>query len=265
MTTQPCYQRTSLIAAAVLVAASASLAGCGIHLMAQEEARDRWTKTYTIEPGATFEISNTNGRIEIAPADGNTLEVVAERIVKASTEERAKAVLAGFEIRETVEPGRVRLESRMTGLHLGVSRIVNYTVKLPSWTNVTIDTTNGDVRVAGLEGELRIQATNGRIEATGLGNGASVDTTNGAISLDFAKVGDQGIDCETTNGAITVALPRDANADVSARVTNGAISTGDLDLSLSEESRRRVEGRLGAGGARVRLETTNGAIRVRGR
>jgi len=255
--------RPRLGPAAVLSAVVGLSAGCHIDLSAQAEARNQWTKTYTVERGATFELVNTNGRIEIAATDGDAIEVVAERIVKAATEERAREVLGGIEIRETASAGRVRLESRAAGMNIGVNRVVNYTVKLPRWTNVRIDTTNGDVRVDDLAGELRIEATNGRVEGNGLENGAVVDATNGAVSLSFAKLGAQGIECETTNGAITVALPADANADVSARVTNGRISTDDLDLDFTEESRRRIDGRLGSGGTRVRLETLNGQIRVR--
>ncbi len=258
-------QRSSALVA-VLVSAALSSAACGINLMAQEEARDQWTKSYTIEQGATVEILNTNGKIVVTAGEGDTVEVAAERIVKASTEEKAKELLAEFEIRESASADEVRIDSKFTGnMGFGVNRSVNYTVTVPRWAHVRLEATNGDIRVEGLAGELRIEATNGRIEATGLENGATVDTTNGAISLEFAKLGDQGIDCETINGAITVTLPRDAGADVSARVANGAISTGDLKLSLSEESRRRVEGRLGSGGVRVRLETVNGAINLRGR
>jgi hypothetical protein len=254
-------------AAAALAACALTAGGCGISLSAQEEARNQWTRRYAVAPGATFEIQNTNGRIQIDATDGEAIEVTAERIVKAGTRERAAAVLESYEIRETASADRVLLDSRRQSLHLGFGAefAVNYTVKLPRATSVRLETANGDVHVSRLAGELHVRAINGRIEATGLENGADVDTTNGAVTLDFAKLGDQGVRCEATNGAITVALPRDANADVSARVTNGAISTGDLVLSRTEESRRRVEGRVGAGGARVRLETLNGAIRLRGR
>jgi hypothetical protein len=64
---------------------------------------------------------------------------------------------------------------------------------------------------------------------------------------------------------VTVSIPRDANADVSARVTNGNITHSNLDLQVSESSRRRLDGRLGAGGPAVRVETTNGAVRIIGR
>ncbi len=260
-----CKSPRSTVLLAAFTAALLSSTACGINLMAQEEARNQWTKSYELAPGATVEILNTNGTITVTAGEGDTMDVVAERIVKASTEERARELLEEFEIRETASESRVRLDSKATGMSLGVNRLVNYTVTLPAWANVRLETTNGDIRVENIAGELRIDATNGRIEGTGLGNGASVAATNGAISLEFAALGDQGVSCETVNGQITVALPRDAGADISARVTNGSISTGDLGLDTSEESRRRVEGRLGPGGARVRLETVNGAIRLRAR
>ena len=263
MTTRFNSRRSSVLAAAVAAWALSS-AACG-HLMAQEEARDEWTRSYTIERGATVEIVNTNGKIAITPGEDDTVAVVAERIVRASTEARARQLLEEFEIRETASSTRVRIDSTRTGLGLGVTRMVNYTVTLPRWANVTLETTNGDIRIDGLAGELRVAATNGRIDASGLENGATVDTTNGAITLDFAALGAQGVDCETVNGAITVMLPRDADADVSARVVNGGISTSDLNLSVTEESRRRLDGQMGSGGSRVRLETVNGAIRLRGR
>jgi DUF4097 and DUF4098 domain-containing protein YvlB len=257
-------RRTSVLAAAFATMTLSSVA-CGTHLMAQEEARDQWTRSYTVGRGATVELLNTNGTISVAAAEGDTVSVAAERIVKASTEARARERLADFEIRESASATHVRIDSRHTGLSLGVSRVVNYTVTVPRWANVTLETTNGAVTVSGLAGELRIDATNGRIEASGLENGARVDATNGAIMLDFASLGAQGVDCETVNGAITITLPRDADADVSARVTNGGISADDLKLDITEESRRRLDGRLGGGGSRVRLETVNGAIRLRGR
>jgi hypothetical protein len=66
-------------------------------------------------------------------------------------------------------------------------------------------------------------------------------------------------------GRISLAVPKTANAELSARVSNGAISSEGLDLRVSEQSRRRLDGRLGTGGPMIRLETTNGAIRVTGR
>jgi len=48
-------------------------------------------------------------------------------------------------------------------------------------------------------------------------------------------------------------------------VTNGGIDTGPLPVEKVEASRRRLEGRLNGGGPTIRLETTNGGIRLSAR
>lgn len=241
-------------------------AGCGL-LVAHEEARDQWTREYSLASGGAFELRNTNGRVRIEATDGDAVHVTADRIVKAATKAAAERELAAFEIRETTSADRVALDSSQRGITVGVSREVHYVVRLPRTANVRLVSTNGQIEIRGVAGEVRIETTNGAIQARDLGNGATIETTNGAIFLAFAKLGDQGIQCETTNGTITLEIPSDANADLRARVTNGAITTSDLGdrLSVTEESRRRFDARLGEGGPAIRLETMNGAIRVRGR
>jgi len=36
-------------------------------------------------------------------------------------------------------------------------------------------------------------------------------------------------------------------------------------MEMTEQSRRRVEGKINGGGAAIELKTTNGGIRIRGR
>ena len=61
-------------------------------------------------------------------------------------------------------------------------------------------------------------------------------------------------------------MPRDAKATISASITNGGISAGDLPIETSgENTRRRLEGRLNGGGARIQIEGTNGGITLSGR
>ena len=256
--------RASLL---VLVAALAAASACGLNISSGVEARDVWKRTYTLSPGASFEIRNTNGRIHITPADGNTVELQADRIVKASTDESAKAALAKFEIGETVTPKSVVIDatSHPMGLTIGLSRRVDFDVRVPRWADVKLDATNGDIEVTGLQGTLRAESTNGRIVGSSLEGGATVSTTNGVVNLDFSKLGDEGVSCETTNGTISVTVPRDAKARISARVMNGAINTSDLQLAVSEQSRRRLDASIGGGGPSIRLETTNGAISIKGK
>ncbi|MFI5177372.1 MAG: DUF4097 family beta strand repeat-containing protein [Vicinamibacterales bacterium] len=240
---------------------------CGLQFAPGAEAKDQWTKSYTLKEGGSFEIRNTNGRIEVRTRDGNTVDVVADRVVRAATDEGAKDALRRLEIAETVTPDRVALDAtgHGMGLQINISKHVDFVVHLPRWAAVKLVSTNGDIDVADLDGSFNVETTNGRIRGTGLGNATTVSSTNGAITLEFARLAEAGISCETTNGAIQVTIPRDSRARLSARVTNGTITTSDLELSASEQSRRRLEASIGGGGPVIRLETTNGLIQLKGK
>lgn len=258
-------RRPGLLAAAWLGLCLAGASACGFDFLPQAEARDEWKRTYKIARGGTFEIRNTNGKIRLQPSEGDTIEVVATRIVKAPSEEQAKKTLAELQIEEKVLDDAIVVDSTSRGLSINRSRHVDYAVRLPKWVNVTLKATNGEINAEGLAGMFRAETTNGAINAVGLEQGADVETTNGVVHLDFAKLGDSGLRCSTTNGEVTVTLPRDTKARIVAEVTNGGITTSGLDVTTTQQSRRRLEGTIGGGGPAVRVETTNGAIRIRGR
>jgi len=138
-------------------------------------------------------------------------------------------------------------------------------VRVPRGVAVTLTSSNGDIAVTGLTGAFSASASNGRIVGTELHGSAKASTTNGVIHLTMAAIGADGVSAETTNGQVIVTLPRSANANLTARVTNGAISHENLDVQIVESSRRRLDGRIGTGGPTVRVETTNGEVRLIGR
>jgi DUF4097 and DUF4098 domain-containing protein YvlB len=248
-----------------LVLALVSGTACGA-VSARAEAHDEWRRSYPVSAGASFEIRNTNGRIRVEAGGKDTIEVVATRRVKAPSEAQAKATLAEYEIEETKSGSHIKLESRNERFSFMVNRSksVDYAVRVPSWVNITLDSTNGEIEVVGVGGMLRAESTNGDIRATSLEGGANVETTNGNVHLEFTRLAEGGLKSSTTNGDITVSLPRDVKASLSARVTNGTINATDLSLTTTEQSRRRLEASIGGGGPQVRLSTTNGEIRVRG-
>ena len=242
-------------------------AGCGLQLSLNAEAHDQWKKSYKLAQGGSFEVHNTNGRMEIRTGDTDAVEVVADRTVRAGSDEAAKDALSRMEIGETVSPDHILLDTTAKGMNVqvNISKKVDFVVTLPRWAVVNLVSTNGDIEVTDLTGALTIDTTNGRVRATGLGTAAKVESTNGAITLEFDKVADPGITCETTNGAIQVTIPANSKATISARVSNGTIVTKGLDLSATEQSRRRLDASLGGGGPSIRLSTTNGLVELRGR
>jgi len=264
MSHRPVCSPRRALSVSVLIASLAPLGACNLQLSTDVEAKDQWIRTYTLAPAGTLVIKNGNGRIDVTGGDGDAVTITAERIVKAGTEEAAKEQLTLLEMKEEVTPDRVSVDSSVSGLTINVSRRVNYTITMPKGASLSLSSTNGDIQVRNIAGLFSADATNGRVTATGLQQGAKVSTSNGVIELAFDRVGGDGISAETTNGMITLSVPKSADADLSARVTNGAIEHENLDLQISEQSRRRLDGRLGAGGPAIRLETTNGAITIKG-
>ena len=93
---------TRMIAAAArltaVVAAAAALSACDVvvnSLESKGQAKDQWTKTYTIAATGDVEIVNANGRIEVTGVEGTQVEIVAERTARAMTDEDAQKVLGG--------------------------------------------------------------------------------------------------------------------------------------------------------------------------
>jgi len=254
--------------AGLIVAMAVTGSACHVNFGTGIEARETWTRSYPVTVGASLDVRETNGRVHIEATDGDKVEVVATRISKAPTEEAAKADLKESSINETVSPTRVELESTGRAIELlamGRSRTVHYEIKVPRSMSVTVKTTNGEVNVKGITGFLKIEAVNGQIDGAGLGAGAEVSSVNGRIRLEFAKLADAGVRCKTTNGQIVITVPASTNATIAARVVNGVIRTENLDVEAQDDSRRRLDATIGAGGPEIRLETTNGEIRVVGK
>jgi DUF4097 and DUF4098 domain-containing protein YvlB len=223
------------------------------------KAQDEWTRTYAISAGGRLAIENINGTIDASPAEGGQVEVRAERLVKARTDEAARELLKQLEIAEEVSGDSVRLETKAPRVR-GTSHQVRYIVKVPKGIAVNFEMTNGRVRLENLEGEIVASTTNGGVTGTGLRGAVNASSTNGGVQIEMAEV-TGAIDLETTNGGIRLQLPRDAKANLEARCVNGGISLSGFELQ-GETTRRRVSGAINGGGPRVSVETTNGGVRI---
>jgi hypothetical protein len=63
-------------------------------------------------------------------------------------------------------------------------------------------------------------------------------------------------------------MPSESKATITARAVNGGVRVNDLDIkrddedSRESERRRRLNGTLNGGGAKVNISTTNGGVRL---
>jgi hypothetical protein len=284
------YERARKHAQVGLVALVALLlVGCdiavngdgGFHFdIAAGKAQDEWTRTYQVPSGGRIEIINVNGRITAEASDGSAVEVRAERTAKAATDEGAKDLLRRIEMREEVGEARVRVEVRAPRTNGPSGHEIKWTVKVPRGVAVDLRTVNGAVKLAGLQGDIRARTTNGGITGTAIvANVVDAAVTNGGVEIELARPATSGsLDLEAVNGGVTLLLPPDSKADIAARCTNGGISVDNLDVRVVDEDgnvnesgekiegrkrfRRRLNGQLNGGGAKLTLETVNGGVRI---
>jgi hypothetical protein len=250
-----------------MLVALAVLSACGLHFGTGIEAKDTWARSYPVTAGAVLELHETAGTISVEATDGDTIQVDATRIATAPTEDAAKEALKTFTIKETAAPDRVELDSTMSDAAAGPNRSwrVDYRIKVPRSASVTVRTTNSEVTAQGLGGMFRVEAVNAEIRGTALSGGADVTTVNGEISLEFAKIGDASVRCKATNAQIVLSLPGSSKASIAAHVTNGAVETQNLTVQASEQSLTRLNATIGGGGPELKLELTNGEIKIVGK
>ena len=256
----------ALLAFPLLIATSAACDVITADLKHSE--RTEWRRTYELSPSGRVEIGNVNGKIDVEPSTGQTVEIVAVKIGRGATPELAKEALNRAEIVEDASRDLIRISTKHprteSWLHGGGVH-VEYTVKVPAAAEVKFTTVNGGVNVAGLSGRVTAETTNGGVVARNVSGAITATTTNGGVDIELSRVAEGGATLGCTNGGIKLRLPQDARASISASVTNGGIDTGGLTLDATEHSRRRLEGRLNGGGPRIRLEGTNGGITISAR
>jgi Putative adhesin len=226
------------------------------------KAADEWKRSYRLGPGDHLEIVNVSGLISASRAEGQEVEVVAMREVRASTDEAAKAILAKAEMVERVAPDRVSIESRVD--RRGGGRLtVQFTVRVPPGLDVSLKTQDGGVRLNGLEGTVAANSVNGAVIGRGLSGAVTALTVNGPVRVELTAVtGDSRF--TTVNGPVEIALAPSVNASFEASVTNGNVVVArDVPLWAAERTQQRVVGRINQGGPLITAQTTNGPVRLR--
>lgn len=238
---------------------------------ASGKATDTWSRSYKIEANGRFELINVNGRIIAEPAEGDEVIVEGKRTVKARSDDAAKEMLVKLEIREEVGGSSVRVESRPPRSSGFGGHEIEWTVKVPRGIVMDFRTTNGGVRMNGLSGSIHARTTNGGVKGVNLTvDSLEASVVNGGVEIELGAPLDatDSVELTTVNGGVQLALPTESKASITARAVNGGVRADD-DLRISREddsneseSRRRLNGTMNGGGARVNVNTTNGGVRL---
>jgi len=154
----------------------------------------------------------------------------------------------------------------------GGSRITVETVSAPITISdmkarIELNSVSGDLEVKGSPREVQLNTVSGKIlmdDGASLEN-ASFNTVSGAIEshLNFRSGG--SFDFNSVSGSITLHLPRSVSAEFEVTTFSGSIQSDFGDQPVKKSSflpAEELEFSLGSGGARVKVNSFSGPVRI---
>jgi len=240
------------------VLAMLALAGCEWEEIAPSNRyKEDFSYTYDMKPGGRLDVENFNGAVEIYGWDKNSIEIQGSKY--AST----KVLLDSLRIDVTPSPEAVRIRTVRPSERRG-NMGARYIIHVPRRTALDrIISSNGALRIDGIEGLARVKTSNGPVRALNLHGDLDATTSNGAVEL------------QEFQGAAVVAT---SNGPVRASGVRGhfeaTTSNGPVDVELADlKSDRPVKVRSSNGPVRISLagskgpdvyaSTSNGPITVK--
>jgi putative adhesin len=229
-----------------------------------------WTWTGKVAPKQWVRIRNVNGDVEVEPAVGDSVVVVAEKSGQRSHRGAVRLVAVpgdGVTICALWQNGRshcgAQADYETGGLRHHPVR-VQFTVRLPRGVKVDALTVNGNVTVAGASAPVKAQTVNGQIDVRTSAGPLEATNVNGSVRAAISGFAEPGkVEVKTMKGAVTLELPARLNANLEATTVVGSVDT-DFPLTASEGIvPRRFTATVGTGGRAIRVETLYGSIRVR--
>jgi hypothetical protein len=211
-------------------------------------------KTFAMTPGSKFSIKNISGSVAVEGWDQAKAEV---KVIKRGTDRGAQVFFANsannLSLRTAIPSGNN-------------SQDIRYEVKLPrNMGRVTLNSTNGSMRLTGITGQIFVEGTNGSIDLVDVTGVAKVQTTNGKIKAALQGPSDAPMEFSSTNGSIELAIKTDFDADLEASSDRGSINIDDqfgIAVQKGGFTGQQAHGAIGSGGQPLKIKTTNGSIRL---
>jgi hypothetical protein len=128
--------------------------------------------------------------------------------------------------------------------------------------NIILSTTNGKIQGQDLGGTLGVKSVNGGIDLRRCSlTSLQAKTVNGKISVETSLDPQGNYSASTVNGSCRLAVPKDSRGTVEARFANGDVSC-ELPCQLLDSSRGHWHGQFGGGGANITFNAVNGGLTI---
>jgi hypothetical protein len=211
-------------------------------------ADNRLEKDLKLEPGGTFSIETEAGKVTLTGSNDAGVHIVVTSRHKDLDE------LLTFRFDEGAGSASVvaRRKHRLN-LFSGWHENVEWQIRVPAQTRVSIDTSGGAIEVSGLRDAVRLETSGGGIRVRDQVGSVDCHTSGGGIGLNDVK---GTVKAETSGGGVHA---KGIDGAVHAESSGGSIElegvTGDIDADTSGGGIRIAEA-----GGKVRADTSGGGI-----
>ncbi|MDQ1728408.1 MAG: hypothetical protein QOD33_533 [Pyrinomonadaceae bacterium] len=223
------------------------------------------------------------GSVTIEGWSRSEVEITAEIQLRADTEANLDLLAAfnNFTLDEDVNHLRVLT----TGTHdkvfmkavarkfpktlLGLPWKIDYRIRVPVATDLELTIGRGAIKLANVEGNIRLSASETQADLTLTGGTLSAIIAAGKLDLNIPARSWRGVGAEVrlAVGEVTLQLPPGFNGDLDAEILRtGQITDSFGDLAAREQpglTPRVVKARAGTGGAFFQLTVGDGAIYIK--
>ena len=201
-----------------------------------------------------------NGGISVKGWDQNQILVRAR--VQAGAPSAAEAEALGKQVR--IETSGAKIQATGPDNKRDYHWDVSYEVFVPRRADLSLETHNGGIAIADVNGKIEFTALNGGVVLKRVGGAVRGSTTNGGLVIELAgdRWDGETMDVSTTNGGVIMSVPENYSAHVETGTVNGGVNT-EFPVTVQGRITRQLALNLGSGGATVRAMTTNGGVHLK--
>jgi hypothetical protein len=201
-----------------------------------------------------------NGGISVKGWDQPQILVRAR--VQAGAPTAAEAEVLGKQVR--IETSGAKIHATGPESKRDYHWEVSYEVFVPRRADLSLETNNGGIAIADVNGKIDFTALNGGVVLKRVGGAVRGSTTNGGLMIQLSgdRWDGESMDVSTTNGGVILSVPENYSAHIETGTVNGGVNT-EFPVTVKGEVTKQIALNLGSGGATVRAMTTNGGVHLK--
>jgi hypothetical protein len=152
---------------------------------------------------------------------------------------------------------------------IGLPWKIDYHIKVPAMTDLSVDSGNGPIKLSGVEGNIRLNALQSDADLSLTGSDVSVLIQTGTVNVSIPARAWHGLIAEIkmATGSLNLELMQGFSADINAEVLRmGEVKNTFPSLeprTRGSITQRSVRARAGSGGATLNFTVGDGTIQIR--